>query len=411
MRAEIIAVGSELLTPSRLDTNSLFITAQLNGLGIRVARKFVVGDDADEIRDAFLTALTASDIVIMTGGLGPTNDDITREVVAQALDLELIPDPAVLEQLMQRYRRLGVEMTDNTRRQAMVPQGAEIMSNPKGTAPGLFLERDDRLIFLIPGPPRELESMVLNQVLPCIRQSKPTAHQYCRQLKVASMAESKVDALISPIYSSCPEIETTILSSPGIIELSFQWCSPVSRNAEENLADLVKRVRETLGESVFTDQNESLEEVVGKLLKSRGLTLASAESCTGGLVGEMVTRTPGSSEYYLGGVVCYSNDLKSRLVGVDTATLQKFGAVSAEVAEELASGICRRVGSDIGLSVTGIAGPSGGSEKKPVGLVYIGLSTREGSSRVKELQFSGDRETIRLRSARFALDWLRTQLS
>ena len=409
MRAEIIAVGSELLTFSRLDTNSLFITKKLNESGLRVMRKFVVGDREEEIRTALDTALTDSEIVITTGGLGPTHDDITREVVSEALGRNLSLDSAIAEELKKRYRRVGLSMTENNLRQAMVPEGAEPIENPNGSAPGLFLKEGKRLLFLLPGPPHELEPM-MNHVMELVRKHRQISPAFYRRLKVASQAESVVDSMIGPIYKSYPQIETTILSSPGIVELFFYWVGEGNPQlAEGQLGKLMRRVVDKLGQSVFTDQEEELEEVVGKVLRQKGQTLATAESCTGGLIGKMITDVPGSSSYYRGGVVSYSNSLKVDLIGVNETTLERFGAVSPQVAHQMAVGIRESTRADFGLSVTGVAGPEGGTPEKPVGLVFLGLSSQE-ETRVRKEQFPGTRQAIRIRASRLGLDWLRRTL-
>jgi nicotinamide-nucleotide amidase len=408
MRAEIIAVGSELLTQARLETNSVFITKRLNESGLRVMRKFVVEDREEEIRGALESAMEFSEVVILTGGLGPTHDDITREVVSKVLGRELAPDPQILEGLKSRYQRVGLEMTDNNLRQTMVPEGAQWMENPNGTAPGLFLREGDRLLFLLPGPPREMKPM-MDQVMDLIGQYKKLDPPRYRQLKVASETESGVDSTIGSIYTSYPSIETTILSSPGVIELTFYWMGEANEQlAEGQLGELVARVGEKLGESVFTDREEDLEQVVGRMLSEKGKTVATAESCTGGLLGKMLTDVPGSSDYYRGGVICYSNDLKADLVGVNETTLERFGAVSEQVAAQMAAGIRESTGADVGLSVTGIAGPGGETAEKPIGLVFVGLSSDQ--VRVKKMNLGGSREAIRIRASRFALDWLRRSL-
>jgi nicotinamide-nucleotide amidase len=409
MRAEIIAVGTELLTSSRLDTNSLFITGRLNESGFRVMRKFVVGDREEEIRRSLKLALHASEVVITIGGLGPTNDDITREVVSGALGRDLERNSNLVRGLKTRFRRAGFKLTENNFRQAMVPVGAEIIENPNGSAPGLFLREGKALLFLLPGPPRELEPM-MDQVMEFIRQHKQITRAFHRRLKVASQSESAVDLRIGPIYKSYPQIETTILSSPGIIELYFIWVGEADQeSAEGQLEELHSRLADELGESLFTDQEEGLEEVVGRILRKSGKSVSTAESCTGGLMGKMLTDVPGSSDYYQGGVVCYSNNLKVDLVGVDRVALERFGAVSEQVARQMAFGIREGTGADFGLSVTGIAGPEGGTPEKPIGLVFIGLS-EDQNTQVRQECFPGSREVIRMRASRYALDWLRRTL-
>ena len=408
MRAEIIAVGSELLSQARLETNSVFITKKLNESGLRVMRKFVVEDREEEIRGALESAIEGSEVIILTGGLGPTHDDITREVVSKVLGRELALDPKILEGLKSRYQRVGLKMTDNNLRQARVPEGAESMENPNGTAPGIFLREGKTLLFLLPGPPREMKPM-MGQVMDLIGRYKQVSRPYYRQLKVASETESGVDSAIGSIYTSYSSIETTILSSPGIIELMFYWMGEENQQlAEDQLGELVTRVREKLGDSIFTDREEDLEQVVGRMLRENGKTVATAESCTGGMLGKMLTDVPGSSDYYRGGVVCYSNDLKADLVGVNETTLERFGAVSEQVAAQMAVGIRESAGADVGLSVTGIAGPGGGTAEKPIGLVFVGLSSDQVG--VKKMNLGGSREAIRIRASRFALDWLRRSL-
>ncbi|MDA2923863.1 competence/damage-inducible protein A [Acidobacteria bacterium AH-259-L09] len=410
MRAEIIAVGSELLTSARVETNSLFIAEKLSQCGIRVMRKFVVGDREAEIRGALRAALKDAEILIFTGGLGPTNDDITREVVSETLRRSLSLHSAILEDLKARYQRFGLRMTENNQRQAMVPEGAEPIDNTHGTAPGLFLKEGKALIFLLPGPPHELKPMMTNRVMDLIHKYKQTSRQFYRRLKVASEAESRVDFRIGSTYKSYPSIETTILASPGIIELFFCWVGEVNEQlAEQQLEELTRRVRDKLSESVFTDQELDLQEVIGQILRDSGKTLATAESCTGGLIGKMLTDVPGSSDYYRGGLVCYSDDLKVDLLGVNATTIERFGAVSEQVAYQMAVEIRKRARADLGLSVTGIAGPNGGTPEKPVGLVFVGLSSEQETG-VKKLQFPGQRETIRLRASRFALDCVRRSL-
>ena len=409
MRAEIIAVGTELLTSSRLDTNSLFITQRLNEAGFRVMRKFVVGDREEEIRRSLETALRDSDVVITIGGLGPTHDDMTREVVSEALGRELHLDGALVSRLKARFRRAGLEITENNFRQAMVPDGGEPIENPNGSAPGLFLKEGKALVFLLPGPPRELEPM-MDPVMELIRTHKQVTQTFHRRLKVASQAESVVDSRVGPIYKSYPQVETTILSSPGIVELYSYWVGEANQElAESQLEELHSRLVEKLGDSLFTDQEESPEEVVGRILLKSGKSVATAESCTGGLLGKMLTDVPGSSDYYQGGVVCYSNRLKINFVGVDRTSLQRFGAVSEEVARQMAFGIRESTGADFGLSVTGIAGPDGGTPEKPVGLVFIGLADDQ-DVQVRQERFPGSREAIRMRASRYALDWLRRKL-
>lgn len=411
LRAEIIAVGSELLDLGRVESNSIFLSQRLKAVGARVERKWVVGDSAQEIETALQTALAASsDVIVFSGGLGPTTDDITRETVAEVLGRPLKLDSSIIEDLKRRAASFGLRLTDNNRRQAMVPQGAEVLDNPNGSAPGLFMRQDGALIFLLPGPPRELEPMTEAQLLDRVRRLKPAPQAISRCLKLAGLGESQVDHQVEAIYKSYPEVETTILSSIGIIELHFLWAGPDDApRAQETLDELTGKVRNKLGSRIYADRDVELEEVLGEMLRQQGKTLATAESCTGGWVGKRLTDVPGSSDYYLGGVLAYTNQLKVDLLGVNETTLERFGAVSPQTAEQMARGVRERTGADIGLSVTGIAGPGGGSEEKPVGLVYLGLST-DDDTQSRRFQVPGERKFVRLRTVRAALDLVRRSL-
>lgn len=410
MKAEIIAIGSELLSPWRIDTDSLFITEELNRIGIKVWRKTIVGDRLEDLKQVFAGALSASELVFCIGGLGPTRDDLTREAIAEVMARPLAESEEVMRRLEQRFARIGVSMTANNRQQAKVPGGAQILVNPNGTAPGLLLRNEDCMVFLLPGPPPELKPMVSNLVIPAIQAEKPTSRLIYRQIRVASEGESRVDHLVSPIYRTYSEVETTILASGGVVDLLFYWIGANEpATAARVLDELVARVREQLGASVFTEGSESLEAVLGGMLRSLGRTVATAESCTGGAIGELLTDVPGSSEFYRGGMITYSNDSKTNWLGVPSTLIESHGAVSPEVAEAMAARIRLVSGADYGLSATGIAGPSGGTFEKPVGTVYLGMANGRASES-KRLQLLGDREVVRQRTAKVALDWLRRQL-
>ncbi len=409
MHSEIIAVGSELLSFGRIDTNSVYISSRLAELGISVRYKQVVGDRIEDISQAISLAMSRSQIVFITGGLGPTNDDITREGVAAALSRVMKEDDQVIRDMEILYRKWNRSMSENNRRQAMVPEGALVIPNLNGTAPGLFLQEDEKLVFVLPGPPRELNPMVEDQVLPLIKKFKSVAERPSRILKIASVAESALDARIEGIYKGYPDVDTTILSSPGVISLYFTWRLDSLDQAETCLDDLTGRIKAELGLSVLTDREEEMAAALGRLLKEKGLTLALAESCTGGLICKMLTDVPGSSEYFLGGVVSYSNATKEKVLGVSPGDLKEHGAVSASVAEQMALGARQYLDADIGLSVTGIAGPGGGTEEKPVGTVFIGLSATETCLSWK-VQALGGRDIVRQRSANQALDRLRIWL-
>ena len=409
MQAEIIAVGSELLTPDRLDTNSLFLTRRLNQLGIAVARKTIVGDEPDRLRDVFREALSRAELVISTGGLGPTLDDLTREAVSDLLGRKLQLDEGVLRRIEGRFRRLGRTMSENNKRQALVPDGADVLENPVGTAPGLWIEPDGRVLVLLPGPPPELQAIFTQHVEPRLARLSSGLRLYSRELRIASLPESEVDQRAAPIYSGYADVQTTILAAPGEIQIHLRSWSNDAAAAERTLQEMVERLTLALGESVFTTSGESLEQAVARELTRNQATIAAAESCTGGLLAERLTRVPGSSAYFRGGVVCYSNDLKTAWADVPPELIESQGAVSSAVAQALAAGIRRRTGATLGVGITGIAGPAGGSPEKPVGLVHIALAGASSSSE-RAVQLSGDRERIRWQASQLALDLTRLYL-
>lgn len=406
MQAEIIAVGSELLTPDRIDTNSLFLTQRLNHLGIAVARKTIVGDQHDHVRDAFRCALDRVELVVSSGGLGPTLDDLTREAVADLLGRKLALNSGILQGIEARFRRLGRTMPEVNKRQAMVPEGADLLENSRGTAPGLWLEAAGRFVVLLPGPPHELKAMFTDKVEPRLERLAGATRLFYRELRTAGLTESEVEQRTAPIYSRYPGVQTTILAAPGEIQLHLRNWSSDRSEAERTLNEMIERISLALGENLFTTTGQPLEEIVAHELALSHATVATAESCTGGLLAERLTRIPGSSAYFLGGVVCYSNDLKTAWADVPAEMIEAKGAVSPEVAQALAQGIRRRIGATLGIGITGIAGPSGGSPEKPVGLVYIALADANGA-RDRVLRFPGDRERIRWHASQAALDMLR----
>jgi nicotinamide-nucleotide amidase len=406
MKAEIIAIGSELLTPTRLDTNSLFLTEQLNRLGIEVMRKLVIGDLRDQIHDAFREALGRVELVISIGGLGPTEDDLTRETVAGLLGRKLIPNEAILRGIQARFRRFGRAMPEVNTRQAMVPEGATVLENSRGTAPGLWMETNGRIVILLPGPPHELRKVFTEQVEPRLARRTSGTRLYHRELRVTGMPESDVDQRIAPIYTRYADAHTTLLASPGEIQVHLRIWSAEAAASETLLDEMVERITFALGENVFTTEGETLEQVVARELTLNDATIAVAESCTGGLLAERLTSLPGSSSYFLGGVVCYSNNLKSAWVDVPADLLEAKGAVSVEVARALAEGIRQRSGAMLGLGVTGIAGPGGGSTEKPVGTVHLSLADALGTKE-RSLSFPGDRDHIRWQASQSALDMVR----
>ncbi|MEP7213294.1 MAG: competence/damage-inducible protein A [Acidobacteriota bacterium] len=409
LSAEIIAVGSELLTPEKTDTNSLWLTRELNDVGVEVMLKTIVGDDESRLEEAIRDALNRSDVVITTGGLGPTEDDVTRQVSARAVDRELVYHEHLEARLRERFKGWGHEMPTINKRQAFVIDGADILPNPNGSAVGMMLAVDDRILVVLPGPPRELQPMFDTFVLPKIKEKAGKVIVRRRHLRVAGMGESALDEAISPIYTAYPGVQTSILFNKSEVEVHLAAHSESESDADAVLDEIVAKIDEKLGIAVFAHNGELMEGVIGVMLSDLGKTLSVAESCTGGLVGMRLTNVAGSSAYFIEGAITYSNEAKIRTLGVDAETLRIHGAVSAETAEQMARGIRERAGTDYAVAVTGIAGPGGGSDEKPVGTVFIGYSDELGERSLK-LSLPGDRYLIRWRSSQAALDYLRRQL-
>ncbi len=409
LTAEIIAIGSELLTPDRTDTNSLWLTEKLNGIGVEVKLKIVVGDDDARLEETMRDAIKRSRVVITTGGLGPTEDDITRKIAARALSRRLAYNEKVLDGIREKFVRMNRQMPEINARQAMVIEGAELLDNPHGTAPGMYIEHENRAIALLPGPPREMRPMFENFVLPKLTTKAGDVRVARRILRVVGLGESAVDERIAPVYTQYENPQTTILFNRSEIEIHLTAQGKTESEAELLLDGLAGQIEERLGDAVFAFRGETMEQVVGLRLAVGGFTLAVAESCTGGLIAERLTDVPGSSSYFLEGVVAYSNDAKIRSLGVPAELIEEHGAVSAQVAEAMAEGIKHRAEADFGLSVTGIAGPGGGSTEKPVGLVYIALAD-DAHTEHRKLMLPGDRQLIRWRASQAALDLLRRRL-
>jgi nicotinamide-nucleotide amidase len=408
LTAEIIAIGSELLTPDKTDTNSLWLTRRLNDLGIEVKLKTIVGDDGARLEEAVRDALKRSNVVITTGGLGPTGDDITREFTAKAVDRELVYHPEIETHLRERFRNWGREMPEINKRQAFVIDGAEILPNPNGSAAGMLLS-DKILLAVLPGPPRENQSMFDTYVFPRLREIAGDVHVARRLIRIAGMGESAVDEIAAPIYSKVDGVDTSILFNRTEVEIHLA-ARDDSDEAASAIADkLVADLSSAFGIAAFSTDGETMEEVVGRLLRERGESLSVAESCTGGLIGRRLTDVPGSSDYFMEGAITYSNEAKMRVLGVLAETLEKHGAVSAECAEEMAAGMREAAGTSHVISVTGVAGPGGGSEEKPVGTVFIGYAG-DGVVRSIKVVLPGDRYLIRWRASQSALDYLRRQL-
>lgn len=409
LSAEIIAIGSELLSPNKSDTNSLWLTDQLNRLGIDVKLKTIVGDDDARLEEAVKDAVKRSRVVIATGGLGPTEDDITRKVVARALGRRLTLDEKLLEEIRTKFQRFGMNMPERNSRQAMVIDGAEVLPNPNGSAPGLYLEQGNCAIGLLPGPPREMKPMFEHHVKPRLEKIAGDVRFATRLMRVTGMGESAVDEKISPIYTQFDNPQTTILFNSSEIEIHLRAHGRTEGDAEALLDHLSLKIEQALGNSVFSFRGETMEEVVGRRLAMTEFTLAVAESCTGGLIAQRLTSVRGSSKYFIEGLVTYSNASKTRLLGVDKKLIKEFGAVSQQVARDMARGVRHKAKTDFGLAVTGIAGPDGGTDDKPVGLVYIALAD-DAHTEHKKLTLPGDRELIRWRASQAALDMLRRRL-
>ena len=413
MRSEIIAVGSEMLTPYRQDTNSLYLTEKFNSLGVLVAFKTIVGDRRRDLVNAVRTALGRVDIVVLMGGLGPTEDDLTREAVAEALSLTLRRDATQVAALHTRAATWRITMPPNNLKQADVLEGATVLPNPNGSAPGQWLDTVfnsyRKLIILLPGPPHECRPLFDNECMPHLREIVPPRVVAVRTLKAAMIPESQADKILAPIYTTYQDVETTILAHAGDLQLTLICSKPTREAAQERVDELVGKIEEALDEWLYSSEGDSLEQIVLYYLGLRQATLAVAESCTGGMLAQRITSVPGSSRSFLGGAIVYSDALKSAFAGVPADLIAEYGAVSAEVAKSLANGIRLRTGATIGVGITGIAGPAGGSEIKPVGLVHIAVSDAQKTDSMERI-FRGDRQRVREWATQQALDLVRRRL-
>ena len=408
--AEIIAIGSELLTPTKTDTNSLWLTEKLNDIGIEVMLKTIVGDDGARLEETVRDAMRRSDLVITTGGLGPTEDDITRTCAAAALDRQLVYHDDIEVNLRERFKAWGREMPEINKRQAFVIYGTEVLPNPHGSAVGMLAEIDGKILAILPGPPRENQPMFTNHVSPRLLAMAGETFVKRRLLRVSGLGESAVDEIAAPIYTSYPTVQTSILFNKSEVEIHVAARADSVKDAENTANEVADKLIAALGKAVFATNGETMEQIVGEMLTARGETLAVAESCTGGLIAQRITEVPGSSTYFMEGAVTYSNAAKIRTLGVDPAIIEQHGAVSAECAEAMAAGMRQYANTDHAISVTGIAGPDGGSEEKPVGTIFIGYASK---TLTKSIRFvlPGDRYLIRWRTSQAALDYLRRQLT
>lgn len=412
--AEIIAVGSELLGTVRIDTNSLYLAGRLASIGIQLRGKAVAGDDRAALADVLRGALARADLVILTGGLGPTDDDVTRDAVADVTGLPMEEDAAIVERIRQRFARRGLGMPEINRKQALVPRGAAVLPNGLGSAPGLLIEQGSQVIVLLPGPPRELQAMFEPLVAGVLGSRARGDRLLQASLFVVGRSESHVEEIAQPIYAAWRQgpnpVETTILAAPGQIELHLTMRASDEAAGARTLAEARDRLAAALGSAVFSMDGRTMEAVVGDLLAGRGWTIAAAESCTGGLLMSRLTDVPGSSAWVLGGCVAYSNTCKTIFADVPAALIDAHGAVSEPVAAALADGIRTRAGADVGVGITGIAGPSGGSPAKPVGTVAIAVLGPGGPVSVRTVWLPGGRTQVKFNATQTALDMVRRLL-
>lgn len=409
LNAEILAVGSELLTPLRSDTNALYLTERLLECGVSVGARVTVADEPGLLESAFRTALGRAEIVIATGGLGPTEDDLTREAAAAALSRGLRRDAAVLHALRERFARFKRAMAPVNEKQADVIEGAVVLPNPRGTAPGQALEADGRLLVLLPGPPGEMQPMFEEQVRPRIVAKAGGAVLRSRVLRIASMSESDVEQAVAPVYTTFTKLRTTILGAPGQVELHLTASDASPAGAEQQLEALAAAIRATLPGRIYSEDGRELPEVVAALLVERRLSLALAESCTGGLLAARLTEVPGASAFLERAYVTYGNSAKSELLGVPASLIEESGAVSEAVARAMAEGARVRARADVAVAITGVAGPDGGTPEKPVGLVFIAIEGA-GVALMRRAHFLGNRERVRFQATQAALEMLRRGL-
>jgi len=409
LSAEIIAIGSELLTPEKTDTNGLWLTGKLNEIGIDVKLKTIVGDDSMRLEETIKDSVKRSDVVITTGGLGPTEDDITRTISAKAIGRELVFHEDIVENLRVRFRAWGREMPEINKRQAYVIEGAEILPNPNGSAVGMSVKIGEKFLIILPGPPRENQPMFNNFVFQKLKEKAGEVVFRKRILKVSGLGESAIDEAIAPIYSAYENVSTSILFNKSEVEVHLTAQGKTDSEADALNEEIAAKIVETLGIAVFSTDGEEMEEVVGKLLTERSETLSVAESCTGGLISQRLTDISGSSAYFIEAVIAYANEAKINALNVSPEIIAQYGAVSAKTAEAMAKGMRERAKTDYAISITGIAGPTGGTDEKPVGTVFIGYSDAQLTKSFK-MVLPGDRYLIRWRSSQAALDYLRRQI-
>jgi nicotinamide-nucleotide amidase len=411
VKAEIIIVGEEILSGQTVDSNSAYIARKLANVGIEVVRKTTVGDRHDDMKEAISTAWSRSAVTIMTGGLGPTKDDMTKNAICAAFDRKLVLNDEVLRKLEELFRTRNIKMPAVAQNQALQPQGADLLHNPIGTAPGIVFQDSERFFAALPGVPSEMEAIIDQSIIPYLSKRTGRNHIVIRRIRTIGITETGIAELIPDLEPTTDKVRLAYLPSYRGVDLRVTAISGNETEATDAAESLAKAITSRIGDYVFTVGDQSLPEIVGEMLKSRGKTLSTAESCTGGLISKLLTDISGSSEFFVGSVVSYSNSVKEKLLNVPKDMLIEKGAVSREVAEAMAWGVLRATGSDYAISVTGIAGPSGATPDKPVGLVYIGYADKSDKVSAEQLKLFGTRERIRERSAMQALDILRRKLS
>lgn len=408
--AEIIAIGSELLTPQRIDTDSLLVTECLNALGVDVVAKQVIGDDRERLAEAVRAAVRRSDIVILIGGLGPTEDDVTRDAAAAALGRKLVLSLEQESVLISRFRQINRPMAPNNIRQAYLLEGAEAMPNPHGSAPGQFLSTARGALAMLPGPPRELKPMLANELVPRLRPVIPPQAIKVRSFRITGIGESDLDALIAPVYTKYKNPATTLLSSPGDLFVILRAISPTASEADALLREVGNRIADLLGDRVYSENpDEGLEQVVGCMLRKLRAKVATAESCTGGMIASRLTEHDGSSDFFVAGYVTYTDKQKQDVLSVPKQLLDKHTAVSEPVAAAMAEGARQRSGATYAVSSTGYAGPGGGTEYNPAGTVYLGIAGPGGTCVIRT-RYGGDRDRVRILATQGGLDLLRKTL-
>lgn len=409
MQAEVITIGDELISGSRVDTNAAFLAGRLDAIGLETCYITSTGDDMNRLVEAIHLALRRADIVLATGGLGPTDDDITKKAICKVFKRNLIFHENVLEDLQKRFEARGIKMPSINQNQALLPQGAKLLTNRFGSALGIVIEEHGKFFCAMPGVPTEMHAMVDEELLPLLRKKIGAPIIVRHRIRTAGVMESALAEKIRPALNFPDGISLAYLPSVRGVDLCIRGAGTIREEVEAAVANLANGIREAAGKYIYTEDDRELEEIIGEILTESGQTLAVAESCTGGLLGGRITSVSGSSRYFKGGIVAYSNEIKINQLGVPEETIEKFGAVSMETAEAMAAGAASVLGADIGLSTTGIAGPTGGSDDKPVGTVFVGISI-SGSAVVKKFNLGVDRESIRERTVTMALNLLRKKL-